>query len=358
MRRVTLVLLVAYIVVVGFGENVFAAEINVNSIAELNTAIANASAGDTLILADGTYTDQGIINFFAYGTENNPITVRAQTPGGVVFTGSPGYFITMTGEYLILTGFHFQDLSGVGVTISLVDADNCRVTDCYFDNCDQFGGVIEIRGIANNYLSFVGPSTYNQIDHCIFSECENVNIENFIVDVESYPAPDLENIHNKIDHCIFQNTAHSTIQNGRGSSLWGGNRGYVAENAADAYLIVEYSYFTGITAQKSIESKSSSNTYRYNFFENNVPGELSLRGGDDCIVEGNFFYEDGMRNTGLYRGIKISGTGHIIRNNYLEGATSPTYDTHLAIVLQWGQSDLFYQPVSNVLVANNVIRNT
>jgi len=331
-----------------------------NSIEDINTAIGNSVAGDTIIVSDGIYTDPSVISFSAQGTSEQPIILRAQTPGGVVFTGDPAnYFITMTGKYLILADFRFQNLSGAETTINLVDADYCRITNCSFENCDQYGGVIEIKGIANNYGSFVGSSTNNRIDHCIFDGCDNVNIENFIVDIERYGCADLGNIHNTFDHLVFRNLNHSAIQIGRGSSLWaGGTRGYVSENATDAYCTVENCYFSACTAQKTIENKSSNNTYRYNIFQNGASGQLALRGGDDCIVDGNFFFENGETSTSDYRGIKVCGSGHVICNNYLQGPDSPMYPTNLSIVLLWGKDDGFYSPVSNVLIANNTIRNS
>src|SRR5687768_13130476 len=61
-------------------------EIAVSSPAALSAALAQARPGDTLLLPDGTYRDQEL-RLRAPGAEGKPVTVRAATPGKVVFTG-------------------------------------------------------------------------------------------------------------------------------------------------------------------------------------------------------------------------------------------------------------------------------
>jgi poly(beta-D-mannuronate) lyase len=43
--------------------------------------------GDIIILKNGTYSTDARKNFLGSGTAENPITFRAETPGGVIFTG-------------------------------------------------------------------------------------------------------------------------------------------------------------------------------------------------------------------------------------------------------------------------------
>lgn len=43
--------------------------------------------GDVIILKNGTYTSDERIQFLGSGTAENPVTFRAETPGGVIFTG-------------------------------------------------------------------------------------------------------------------------------------------------------------------------------------------------------------------------------------------------------------------------------
>jgi poly(beta-D-mannuronate) lyase len=339
------------VTVLGHGVS-FSAVINVGSISELNNAIANASAGDEIILADGTYTSQGRINFDARAvsplpTEETPITVRANTPGRVIITGGNSS-VSIRGTYLIFAGFHFRDITSTGVLMELVAATHCRITNCLFERVNKTGGVIEVRGLNSDASQFVGSSTYNQVDHCTFQNNRRVQIENFIVNHPRYVSPDLGNMHNTYSHNHFLNHVESSqeeaFQIGRGSD------GYAAEFSTDAYITIEYNLFENYHGDNElISNKSSSNTYRNNVVVNCM-GALQIRGGDDCIIDGNIFYEDGSSDAQYYKGILTQGTGHRITNNYVEGPGS-------VIGIRYGNSGS--RPNSaNVTVANNTIRDS
>ena len=66
--------------------SVNAADFPVSSADDIETAMETAGPGDTLVMTDGVWTNQEIA-FVGVGTEGNPITLRPQTPGGVLLTG-------------------------------------------------------------------------------------------------------------------------------------------------------------------------------------------------------------------------------------------------------------------------------
>ena len=70
----------------------------VSTNSELNTAISSASAGTTIILADQIWTDVQI-SINKNGTSDNPIIIKAQTPGSVFFEGRSN--ISLGGSYII-----------------------------------------------------------------------------------------------------------------------------------------------------------------------------------------------------------------------------------------------------------------
>ena len=76
-----------------------AATINVNSINALQNACNNSSAGDIIVLANGTY------NNVTLNINNNNISVIAQTPGGV-FLNVYGD-ININGNNITFSGFQF-----------------------------------------------------------------------------------------------------------------------------------------------------------------------------------------------------------------------------------------------------------
>ena len=73
--------------------------ITVNNVAELQTAINKAVAGDVLILKNGTYLNN-TLNISA-----SNIIVKSASPGGVFLNGTNK--ITIGGDRVTFTGFQF-----------------------------------------------------------------------------------------------------------------------------------------------------------------------------------------------------------------------------------------------------------
>ena len=81
---------------------------------ELQSAISNATAGTTIIMANGVWSNT-VISINKTGTVANPITIKAQNPGQVFLQGAPQ--ISLGGAYIIFEGFVFQNPSNL-VSIS------------------------------------------------------------------------------------------------------------------------------------------------------------------------------------------------------------------------------------------------
>lgn len=79
-------------------QTVRAAEYLVSSASDILGA--NPLPGDTLVMSNGDWIDQ-TINFSAMGTSTKPITLRAQTPGEVVLSGTST--LNISGEWLTKT---------------------------------------------------------------------------------------------------------------------------------------------------------------------------------------------------------------------------------------------------------------
>ena len=74
--------------------------------AEFAAAVGRLQPGDTLTLADGEWRDFQIV-FTGRGTEDRPITLTAQTPGGVTLTGRSN--LSLAGEHLVVSNLVFRD---------------------------------------------------------------------------------------------------------------------------------------------------------------------------------------------------------------------------------------------------------
>ncbi|MCK5475998.1 MAG: right-handed parallel beta-helix repeat-containing protein, partial [Candidatus Pacebacteria bacterium] len=300
----------------------------------INSAIVSALPGDCVIIPDGTYSAIGQIKVPASieGTGISPIILKSATPGGVTFTGncaSPLMFIQ--GDWWVIRDFKFVDVSEVGDAntkgIYTRDATGVRITNNYFDgfgvltNTDKNSWCVYIGNLGTGNNSFV--------DYNTFTECEAVSI---VISSGSLNC--------NVNHNYFN------------ASLKDGENGFEGIHMGDFGValncITEYNLFENMSADpESISNKSSNNTYRYNVFKSTGSGTcngLVLRGGDDCTVDGNYFF-DVEKNS-----IRIHGTGHKIINNYFENPA------HNAILLADGGIE--YANVSDILIANNTIVNT
>jgi len=92
-----------------------AAERLVTTPAELNAGIRTAKPGDMIVLRDGVWRDLNLM-FTGEGRPNQPITLRAQTPGKVVLSGNSR--LQIGGRYLTVEGLVFQDGFGPREVIS------------------------------------------------------------------------------------------------------------------------------------------------------------------------------------------------------------------------------------------------
>ena len=119
---------------------------NVSTSAQLDTALGNARPGDTIHLADGTYT--GKFEASAIGTGAAPITLTGSR-AAVLTTGSTGsgYAIHVTGGHWNLTGFRV-DKAAKGIVLD--DSDYTVVTGVDVGHIGQEG--VHVRHSSTNVV--------------------------------------------------------------------------------------------------------------------------------------------------------------------------------------------------------------
>src|SRR4051812_14041790 len=100
--------------------------VTVNSYAALQSAIVSAAPGDVITVANGVYTFGGKIVIARKGTETQPITIAAETVGGVEIKGSGGFAMGAGAEWITVKGFKFTH--SANTTSIAVGADHCRFT--------------------------------------------------------------------------------------------------------------------------------------------------------------------------------------------------------------------------------------
>ena len=305
---------------------------------EVNQASLQARPGDSILLADGTWRDAELL-FCAAGTAGAPITLRAQTPGGVVLTGHSR--VRLGGQHLVVSGLFFNDAWHESALVefrkdSKQAADDCRLTEC---------AIVETnpphpeRGMK--YVSLYGRR--NRVDHCHL-EGKQTEGATMVVWLDSGPAE------HRIDHLFFGprprlgKNGGETIRVGDSTTL-----------QIEANTTVEQNRFEECNGElEIISNKSCGNTYRHNTFVR-CEGALTLRHGDHCLVEGNFFLGQGRRHTG---GVRIIGADHRVINNYF--ADLQGEDARAAVCMMNGIPNTpphGYSQVTGATVAFNTFVN-
>ena len=266
-----------------------AAEVYVNSIAQLQTAINNASAGDRIIVANGTYATSAQITVNRIGTAAKPIVIEAATVGGAEITGSYGFALNSPSAHVHIQGFKFTHISGRNSINS--GAVFCRFTRNIFE-CSGDG----------NYLLVAGDDA--QIDR---NEFRNKSTVGNMIDVRGTGTQIARRVW--IHHNYFHDFSNAG-ENGAETIRFG----LSGLSMSTGEGLIEYNLFVRCRGENElISNKSSGNTYRYNTFLDSAGAQLTLRHGNDCLVYGNYF-----RGTD---GLRIFGDRHQIFSNYFEGNT-------------------------------------
>jgi poly(beta-D-mannuronate) lyase len=306
---------------------------------ELNTAIANAQPGDEIILADGIWEDIQI-RFTGNGSENKPITLRAETPGGVIIQGESD--LKLGGEYLIVKDLQFTN--GFSPTNAVIEfaisddllANHCRVTNCVIRDYNKVQ-----RNLTDRWIQFKGR--YNQLDHCYIAGKSNRG-PTVRVDLEGNQS--IKNYH-KITNNHFGprppkgGPSAETIQIGNSYT-----------SMAPSYTLVADNLFERCNGEvEVISSKTNHNEFRGNVFYKSE-GSLVTRHGNYCIIDGNYFIgDDDSKQIG---GIRLIGTGHWVTNNYFYKLQGEVFRSPLAVMNGIPKSPLNrYIQVTDVVIAHN-----
>ncbi|MDQ3439919.1 MAG: alginate lyase, partial [Planctomycetota bacterium] len=141
----------ALLVVFVASSSTFAGEHAVGSAAEIETALADAKPGDVLILNDGEWVDQ-VIKVAAKGTKDQPITLRAKTPGKVKLLGNCS--IVLAGDHCFVSGVFFGESTIGEPVVAFVGNDN-RLTDSAIVSQNRGGKWIHFQ-----------KGQRNRLDHC------------------------------------------------------------------------------------------------------------------------------------------------------------------------------------------------
>jgi poly(beta-D-mannuronate) lyase len=314
----------------------------VNNVAEFNEMVKNLQPGDSIVLANGVWKDAELV-FEGKGTKEEPITLTVEDKGKVTLEGASN--LQLAGEYLIVNGLVFKN--GYTPTNAVISfrknreemANNTRLTECVIDNYNN-----PERQVQDYWVTIYGKN--NRIDHNHIVGKKNLGVT-MIVGLDTKES--VQNNH-KIDHNYFG--PRPTFGNNGGETLRIGTSHTALENSN---TLVESNYFDRTNGEHEIISnKSCQNTFKYNtFFE--CTGTLTMRHGNETLVDGNVFIGNGKPSTG---GVRIINETQTVINNYHFGLTG--YRFRGAFVMMNGVPNSppnRYVPVIDSKVNNNTFVN-
>lgn len=313
-------------------------EISVADVVALKMALTTARPGDILVLPEGELRDVEIV-FVGKGTKAAPITLKAATPGKTMLTGKST--LRIGGEHLVVEGLFFKnpDPDVKDLIEFRVNTDNlsqhCRLTGCAVISTLKSDNPHESR-----WIGLYGAG--HRVDHCTF-QGKSGKGTTFVVWLG-----DGNNGRHHIDHNYF-GPRERLGKNGGETIRIGDSKTSMLTSGC----VVEKNLFEKCNGEaECISNKSCGNIYRENTFLE-VSGTLTLRHGNDCLVERNIFLGNGAKGTG---GIRIIGEDHIVRGNYLEKLTGDDARSALCFMLGIPNSPANrYFQVKRARVENNTI---
>ena len=320
-----------------------AEEFLVEDQSEYQEALSKVEPGDSIVLKNGVWSDFEIL-FEGQGTAEEPITLRSETKGEVIISGESN--LSLAGEHLVVSGLVFKD--GFTPTNTVIAfrkskeelASNTRVTETVIDSFNN-----PERFENDSWVAMYGRN--NRFDH---NHLEGKKNKGVTMSVRLNTEASQENYH-RIDHNYFG--PRQILGSNGGETLRVGTSHF---SLTDSFTTVENNYFDRCDGElEIISSKSGNNKFIGNvFFESR--GTLTMRHGNDTLIEGNAFFGNGVDHTG---GIRVINKRQTIRNNYMEGLAGYRFGGALVIMNGVPNSPINrYHQVEDSIVENNTLVNS
>ncbi|WP_371398445.1 polysaccharide lyase 6 family protein [Fretibacter rubidus] len=315
----------------------------VDTQAAYQDALSKAGPGDTIKLADGTWEDFEIL-FVGKGEADKPIRLMAETKGEVFLTGQSN--LRLGGEFLEVSGLVFKDgYTPTGEVIAFRQdketlANNSRVTEVVIDNFNQ-----PERFEVDSWVLMYGKNNRFDHNHLVGKRNKGVTMA-----VRLQTEASQENRH-RIDHNYFG--PRPILGSNGGETLRIGTSHYSLSNS---YTVVENNYFDRADGElEIISNKSGENVFRNNtFFESR--GTLTMRHGNNNLIEGNVFFGGDADHTG---GIRVINAGQTVRGNYMEGLKGTRFGGALVVMNGVPNSSINrYHQVKDAVIESNTLVNS
>jgi hypothetical protein len=344
MSKLTLVM----ILIAAGAMQVSARIITVADVPQLKAAVNNLQAGDTIEVANGIYDMDGAVVISRTGTNIKPILICAAHQNEVTFINH-SLFNLKNVSFVTIRGFVFKGSDGPAITLE--GSRYCRVTRNIFSLNETTANKWVLIGDSKKASAPV--SGYNRIDHNLF---ENKSHIGNMITTDGCRNDTIAQVsrHDTIDHNYFRKVGPRR-ENGMETIRLG-----VGELAGSSgFTVIEYNLFEECSGDAEIISvKCDDNIIRYNTFRK-CQGSVCLRQSSRSLIEGNFFFGDGVEETG---GVRVFRDSNMVINNYFTGLTGKGYAGTLALPNGDKETFVAHQaghlpPSHNIFAFNTLIEN-
>ncbi|WP_407556337.1 chondroitinase-B domain-containing protein [Winogradskyella sp. 4-2091] len=306
---------------------------------ELQNAIKNAEPGDDIVLKNGTYNNLEI-KLVGEGTEDSPITLKAETPGKVFIEGESS--LEISGHYLVVDGLFFRNGHSPKTNVIAFRtsekevANHSKVTNCVildFNNLE--------RDQDNLWVQFYGK--HNELSNCYIAGKTNGGPT---VRVDLKGNQSIRNYHKIVNNHFGPRPRKGGA---RGETI---QLGSSFTSMSPSNTLIANNLFEECNGEVEIISSKTN----FNIIKNNVfyksEGSVVTRHGNYVTVDGNYFIGDGVNDQ--YGGIRIINTGHWVINNLFYKIKGKNFRSPIAIMNGIPKSPLNrYNQVTDVVVAYN-----
>jgi poly(beta-D-mannuronate) lyase len=265
----------------------------VSTVDQLNAALSAAKPGDTIVLHDGDWRDASLV------LRVPGITVRAETPGKVRFTGASS--LVFAAPSVTVEGVRFEDGALAKGSVITFRSHHGRLADSAVVNYNP-------PDLATAYYWVYFEGSDNAVERCLFERKNHMGplVGNAIKEARR----------NRVTESYFRNIGSSGGRNGMEIfRIWGygGNE----ESGDDgAFFTIEGNLFDHADGEgmEIISLKSNRNRVARNTIRATLGG-ITNRSGNFNTIFGNVILCDGRK--GAY-GMRITGRRHTVSTNYIE----------------------------------------
>jgi len=315
--------------------------VSVSSASSINNS--TWQAGDTLRMTGTQWKDQ-VITLKGTGSATHPVVLQATKIGSLTLTGKST--LTIDGSYLVVDGLLFTGkYTGTSAIVTFAkNSHHCRLTNTEIREYNLSDSTKDSKWVSINGQD-------HRVDHCAFSGKSNSGTLLVVWLISGTEA------RHRIDHNHFGYRNANLDSDGKeinGQEII--RLGDSSTSMTQAKCVVDSNYFYHCNGEiETISNKSCGNTYRANTFYE-CKGMLTLRHGNDCLVENNYFMGNDTPSTG---GVRIIGENHIVRFNSMYCLTGTNWRAAICVARGKNNCELYeYYPVKNAQIYGNIIVNS